>query len=74
MKKKQQKIQIILILIGLILIIATYFKPLSNKVELTEDEPGQKNFEDTTDDKRSTSFENVEYKIYMDESKPTEIT
>ena len=70
MRKKQQKIQIILVLIGLILIITTYFNPFDKKVELTKDETSIEDFENTIDDKRTTYFENVEYKGLYDLNKP----
>ena len=71
MKKKQQKIQIALISIGLFLIISTYFYyPLMKKVELVKDQLQQKELEkNITDDKR-TFFENVEYKGLYDLNKP----
>ena len=71
MKKKQQKIQIALISIGLFLIISTYFYyPLMKKVELVKDQLQQKELEkNITDDKR-TFFENVEYKGVYDLNKP----
>ena len=70
MKKKQQKIQIILISIGLLLIFATYFYyPYINKIKLIEDQLTQKDLEKTRDDER-TFFENVEYKGYYNLDKP----
>ncbi len=71
MKKKQQKIQIALISIGLLLIISTYFYyPLMKKAELTNDQLQQKKLEkDITHDK-TTFFENVEYKGLYDLDKP----
>ena len=71
MKKKQQKIQIALISIGLFLIISTYFYyPLMKKVELAKDQLQQKELEkNITHDKR-TFFENVEYKGLYDLNKP----
>ena len=70
MKKKQQKIQIALISIGLFLIISTYFYyPLMKKAELAKDQPQQKELKkNTTYDKR-TFFENVEYKGLYDLNK-----
>ena len=71
MKKKQQKIQIALISIGLLLIISTYFYyPLMKKVELAKDQLQQEELEkNITHDKR-TFFENVEYKGLYDLNKP----
>ena len=60
MKKKQKKIQITLILIGLFLIIATYFYyPYISKVKVIENETVQKDSDDFSDNKQSTSFEYV---------------
>ena len=69
--KKQQKIQIALISIGLLLIISTYFYyPLMKKAELAKNQPQQKELEkNITHDKR-TFFENVEYKGLYDLNKP----
>jgi len=66
MIKKEQKNQIILILIGLILIILTYFYyPYMKKTNLENDNILQSESEkiDVEDD---TSFENVEYKGLYD--------
>ncbi len=61
MKKKQQKTQLILISIGLLLILLTYFYyPYMNKDELQDDQFVQKDSEKTLNDAQST-FENVEY-------------
>ena len=63
MKKKQQKIQIALISIGLLLIISTYFYyPLMKKAELTNDQLQQKKLEKNITHDKTTFFENVEYK------------
>lgn len=71
MKKQQQKIQITLILIGLFLIIATYFYyPYINKVKLFENQPFQKDLDNAADNNQKTSFENVEYKGLYDLNKP----
>jgi len=71
MKKQQQKIQIILIFVGLFLIIGTYFYyPYVNKTKLTENQTKQKDLDNTPDNNLSTSFENVEYKGLYDLNKP----
>ena len=71
MKKKQQKIQIILISIGLLLILITYFYyPYMKEVELVRDQPAQKDLGEGTTDDESTFFENVEYKGLYDLNKP----
>ena len=73
MKKKQQKIQIILISIGLLLIFTTYFYyPYMNKIKLLKDRTAEKNLEKTHDDE-STFFKKVEYKGFYDLTKPLTI-
>ena len=70
MKKKQQNIQIILISIGLLLILITYFYyPYMNKAKLIENQSAKKDLESTLQD-QSTSFENVQYKGLYDVDKP----
>ena len=70
MKKKQQNIQIILISIGLLLILITYFYyPYMNKAKLIENQSAKKDLESTPQD-QSTSFENVQYKGMYDADKP----
>ena len=71
MKKKQQKIQIALISIGLLLIISTYFYyPLMKKAELAKDQLQQKELKKNTTDDKKTFFESVEYKGLYDLNKP----
>ena len=71
MKKKQQKIQIALISIGLLLIISTYFYyPLMKKAELAKDQLQQKGLEKNITHDKTTFFENVEYKGLYDLNKP----
>ena len=67
MKKKQKKIQIALISIGVLLILMTYFYyPYVNKSKLAKNLSAQKDLGEISIDK-STSFENVEYKgLYAD--------
>ena len=70
MKKKQQNIQIILISIGLLLILITYFYyPYMNKAKLIENQPAKKDLERTLED-QSTFFKNVQYKGLYDVDKP----
>ena len=74
MKKKQQKTQLILISIGLLLILLTYFYyPYMNKDKLLEDQFVLEDLEKTLDDDKVTSFENVEYKGLFDLNKPFSI-
>ena len=71
MKKKQQKIQIALISIGLLLIISTYFYyPLMKKAELAKDQLQQKKLDKNIIHDKRTFFENVEYKGLYDLNKP----
>ena len=71
MKKKQQKIQIALISIGLLLIISTYFYyPLMKKAELAKDQLQQKGLEKNITHDKTTFFEDVEYKGLYDLNKP----
>ena len=70
MKKKQQNIQIILISIGLLLILITYFYyPYMNKAKLIENQSAKKDLERTLED-QSTFFKNVQYKGMYDVDKP----
>ena len=70
MKKKQQNIQIILISIGLLLILITYFYyPYMNKAKLIENQSAKKGLERTLED-QSTVFGNVQYKGMYDVDKP----
>ena len=66
MKKKQQKIQIFLILIGLVLIIGTYFyNPFLKKNKIAKDESDLIEMEKAAESESKdagTSFKNVEYK------------
>ena len=70
MKKKQQNIQIILISIGLLLILITYFYyPYMNKAKLIKNPSAKKDLERTLEG-QSTYFENVQYKGLYDVDKP----
>ena len=60
--KKQRTTQLVLISIGLLLILLTYFYyPYMNKDKLLEDQFVRENFEKILDDDNFTTFENVEY-------------
>ena len=62
MKNKQQKVQIILTLIGLLLILITYFYyPYMKKVKFTDNQVVQKDGSNTPDIDQGTSFENIKY-------------
>ncbi len=61
MKRKQQKAQLVLISIGLLLILLTYlYYPYMNKNKLQDNQFVQKDSEKTLNDAQST-FESVEY-------------
>jgi len=70
--KKNQKAQLILIFIGTFLIIGTYFYPYidSYKKKETIEQPAEKKVEQTIDEEKETTFENVEYKGLYDFNKP----
>ena len=66
MKKRDQKIQITLIFVGLILIVLTYFYyPNLNKNSVLKNENIQKNSEKNLEEE-STFFENVQYEGVYD--------
>ena len=68
--KKQQKIQITLILIGFLLIFTTYFYyPYMSRTKFVEDQPAHEDLEGIQDDER-TFFKSVEYKGFYDLNKP----
>ena len=70
MKTKQKRIQLVLISIGLLLILATYFYyPYIKKIKTVENQTTQKNTLTTPDSDHDTSFENVEYKGLYDLNK-----
>ena len=69
MKKKQKKIQIGLLIIGIFLILATYFYyPYINKNRLALDENIIESLESSPNnlDEKSTSFENIQYEGLYD--------
>ena len=68
--KKQQKIQITLILIGFLLIFTTYFYyPYMSRTKLVEDQPAHEDLESIQGDER-TFFKSIEYKGFYDLNKP----
>ena len=71
MKKKQLNIQLSLILVGLLLILGTYFYyPLINEGKVVKDNLVEEDLDETPTSDQSTSFENVEYKGLYDLNKP----
>ena len=74
MKKKQQGTQLTLILIGILLIIATYFYyPSIKKDKILKDQLVKKDSQKVEDVNQSTSFENLEYKGLYDLDKPFKV-
>ena len=70
MKTKQKRIQLVLISIGLLLILTTYFYyPYIKKIKTVENQTTQKDALTATDSDHDTSFENVEYKGLYDLNK-----
>ena len=71
MKKKQQKTQLILISVGLLLVLLTYFYyPHMNKDKPLKNQSTREDLEKATDDNRSTTFKNVKYEGLYDLDKP----
>jgi len=71
MKKKQQGIQLALVLIGILLIIATYFYfPSIKKDKILKDQSIIKETQKAERDDESTFFEKLEYKGLYDLDKP----
>ena len=71
MKKKQQKIQLVLIFIGFFLILLTYFYyPYMEKNKLLKDQSAREDLEKTLEDAPLTAFENIEYQGLYDLDKP----
>ena len=74
MKKKQQRIQLALVSIGLLLFVLTYlYYPAINKDKLLKDDSIVKDFEKIFDNEQFTFFENLEYKGLYDLDKPFKI-
>ena len=71
MKKRQQKMQLVLIFIGFFLILLTYFYyPYMEKNKLLKDQSAREDLEKTLEDAHSTAFENIEYQGLYDLDKP----
>ena len=71
MKKKQRGVQFVLVTIGLLLIIATYFYyPSIKKDKILKDQFVNKDSQKVKNIDQSTSFENLEYKGLYDLDKP----
>ena len=69
--KKQQRVQIILALIGLFLIFSTYFYyPYMNKDKQLKSQSALEKLEETVEADNSSNFENVEYNGIYDLNNP----
>ena len=67
MKKRQQKIQITLILIGVMLIVATYFYyPSLDKNFVSKNQTIEENLKESLEDTESTTFKNIIYRGIYD--------
>ena len=74
MKKKQQRVQLTLVFIGLLLFFLTYFfYPNINKDKLTKDQSIGKNIGETAITDKTTTFENLEYKGLYNFDKPFKV-
>ena len=74
MKKKQRRIQITLVSIGLLLFVLTYlYYPHISKDKLFKKQSIEKDFTEAATDSRITAFENVEYKGLYDFDKPFKV-
>ena len=67
MKKNQEKTQIILLLVGMFLIIATYYYyPKISEEKIFKPDSAESVLDQTPDETKSNTFENVEYKGLYD--------
>ena len=74
MKKKQQRVQLTLVFIGLLLFFLTYFfYPNINKDKLTKDQSIGKNVDETAITDKTTTFESLEYKGLYNFDKPFKV-
>ena len=74
MIKKQRRVQLMLVSIGLILFALTYlFYPSINKNNFLKDQTTSEDFEKIADDEKITIFEKLEYKGIYDLDKPFKV-
>ena len=74
MIKKQRRVQLMLVSIGLILFALTYlFYPSINKNNFLKDRTTSEDFEKIADDEKITIFEKLEYKGIYDLDKPFKV-
>jgi len=74
MKKKQRRVQLTLVFIGLLLFFLTYFfYPNINKDKLTKDQSIDKNVDETSIADKTTTFESLEYKGLYNFDKPFKV-
>lgn len=74
MKKKQRRVQLILVSIGLLLFVLTYFYyPSLNGGKLLDKQSAKKDYEKIITEDQSTTFENMEYRGLYDFDKPFKV-
>ena len=74
MKKKQRRVQLTLVFIGLLLFFLTcFFYPNINKDKLTKDQSINKNVDETSIADKTTTFESLEYKGLYNFDKPFKV-
>jgi len=74
MKKKQRRLQLTLVFMGLLLFFLTYFfYPNINKDKLTKDQSIGKNVDETAIADKTTTFESLEYKGLYNFDKPFKV-
>ena len=74
MKKKQRRIQLALVSIGVMLFVITYlYYPATNKDKFSKDQSDIENFEKNIDTEQYTYFTNLEYKGLYDLDKPFKV-
>ena len=74
MKKKQRRVQLTLVFMGLLLFFLTYFfYPNINKDKLTKDQSIGKNVDETAIADKTTTFESLEYKGLYNFDKPFKV-
>ena len=74
MKKKQRRVQLTLVSIGLLLFFVTYlFYPNINKNKLTDDQSISKNIDEADIADKTSTFESLEYKGLYNFDKPFKV-
>jgi len=75
MKKNEKKIQLILLSIGVLLVLVTYFYyPYINENKFLKDKSAEKELKKDFDNEQDTVFENLEYKGFYNLNNPFVVT